>query len=202
MKNKFSRRILPFSIATIAMCIWVQAYAFAAFYKKDGVDEATGRAYRSLSILSIDKKAKLSFICDEGASYPRITFKRRDKIANKGEPFKLRYLNDNGLKDKHNFLALEDENIGRFFIRHTQLYAARFGAQPLMFKEGTASFSAEYLNWDAHIRQTVLHDMVDGHSVSITIWDELSAPDNYHFKTTGFTKFLPLIASCLKDPTE
>ena len=198
-------RYHPTSWSTLAIlfvfCLWTKTTAVAEFYKKDGITEASERSYQSLTILSSDKKASITFYCDEGAIYPRITFKRIGKIKNKGDAFQLRYINDKGVEDQHNFLAIGAGNIGRFFIRHTQLYAARFGEQPVMFEKGSATFSQDYINWDANIRRTVLHDIVDGDVVDITIWDETTQSSNYHFDTKGFTKFLPLIGHCLGDLT-
>jgi len=183
------------------LCLWFQTPVLAQFYKNKGIVEGSNIPYQSLTVLSDNKKASLTFYCDEGASYPRISFKRSFKISKAGDAFMLRYVNDRGIKDQHNFLITKDENVGRFFIRHVQLYAERFGKQPDMFKKGTALFSQEYLNWDAHIRQAVLYDLVGGDAVDITIWSSSKQFYDYRFKTTGFKKLLPLLAPCLQNLT-
>ena len=192
-------KVMKFRLSTALLSLWLLSSATAAearMFKVDGTDPRDGSPYEGIGLLSEDGDGRLYFICDSDRDLPQILFTRPEYLTFAGDAFSVTYSPDDGTEHQHYFLAESEGKIGRFYIRHTEMYEARFGARPKMFDTTTGALAQPYVDWNREVHDTFIDDFVGASSVRFRVWNREKQHRDYLFDTSGLSRHLGLIGKC------
>ena len=181
-----------------ALAFLISAEAEARMFKVDGTDTRDGSSYMGIGLLSEDQTGRLFFLCDSDRDLPQILFSRAEHLTFAGDAFAVTYSPDDGEAYQHYFLAESEGKIGRFYIRHTEMYEARFGPQPRMFNASTGGLDQKYVDWNREVHDTFIRDFAGADQVQLRVWNQEKTHRDYRFDTSGMSKHLGLIDSCFQ----